>query len=97
MGFTPITGLFPTFSILYLNLLLALLDQRTKASIMHEYGVDVNTISMVLDNTPRTVMNHYIISSNRNYDACDIADCAVNGYIVKTNNLYFNRTYLSNI
>ena len=69
--------------------------RRTKASIMHEYGVDVNTISMVLGNTPRTVMNHYIISSNRNYDACDIADCAVNGYIVKTNNLYFNRTYLS--
>ena len=54
---------------------------------MHEYGVDVNTIAMVLDNTPRTVMNHYIISSNRNYDACDIADCVVNGYIVKTNNL----------
>ena len=25
----------------------------------------------------------------------DIANCAVNGYIVKTNNLYFNRTYLS--
>ena len=69
--------------------------RRTKASIMHEYGVDVNTISMVLGNTPRTVMNHYIISSNRNYDACDIADCAVNGYNVKTNNLYFNRTYLS--
>ena len=69
--------------------------RRTKASIMHEYGVDVNTISMVLRNTPRTVMNHYIISSNRNYDACDIADCVVNGYIVKTNNLYFNRTYLS--
>ena len=59
------------------------------------YGVDVNTISMVLGNTPRTVMKHYIISSNKNYDACDIADCAVNGYIVKTNNLYFNRTYLS--
>ena len=30
-----------------------------------------------------------------NYDAYDIADCAVNGYIIKTNNLYFNRTYLS--
>ena len=69
--------------------------RRTKASIMHEYGVDVNTISMVLGNTLRTVMNHYIISSNMNYDACDIADCAVNGYNVKTNNLYFNRTYLS--
>ena len=69
--------------------------RRIKVSIMHEYGVDVNTISIVLGNTPRTVMNHYIISFNRNYDACDIADCAVNGYIVKTNNLYFNRTYLS--
>ena len=62
---------------------------------MHKYRADANTISMVLGNTPRTVMNHYIISSNRNYDACDIADCAVNDYIVKTNNLYFNRTYLS--
>ena len=66
--------------------------RRTKASIMHEYGVDVNTISMVLGNTPRTVMNHYIISSNGNYDACDIADCVVNGYIVKTNNPHLNRT-----
>lgn len=35
--------------------------RKTKASIMHEYGVDINTISMVLGNTPRTVMNHYII------------------------------------
>ncbi len=36
---------------------------------MHKYGADANTISMVLGgNTPRTVMNHYIISSNRNYD-----------------------------
>jgi len=40
-------------------------------------------------------MNHYIISLNVNYDTCDIADCAANGYIVKTNNLYFNRSYLS--
>ena len=69
--------------------------RRTKASFMHECGVDVFTISMVLGNTPKTVMNHYIISSTRNYDACDIADCAVNGYINKTNNLYFNNAYLA--
>lgn len=68
--------------------------RRTKASFMHECGVDLHTIAMVLGNTPKTVMNHYIISSTRNYDACDIADCAVNGHINKTNNLYFNNMYL---
>ena len=69
--------------------------RRTKASVMHEAGVDVNTIAMVLGNTPNVVINHYIISSARNYDACDIANGLIDGYLVKTNNLYFNKSYLS--
>jgi integrase len=47
--------------------------RRTLATMMHESGVDVNTISMCLGNTPRVVMEHYILSSGRNYDACEIA------------------------
>lgn len=69
--------------------------RRTKASLMHEHGVDMHTIAMVLGNTPRTVMNHYIISSARNYDAVDIANCAINGFVHKIDNLYWNQAYLS--
>lgn len=69
--------------------------RRTTASVMHEHGVDLYTIAMVLGNTPRTLMNHYIISSARNFDAVDLANCATHGYIQKINNLYWNQTYLS--
>ncbi len=62
---------------------------------MHEHGVDMHTIAMVLGNTPRTVMNHYIISSARNYDAVDIPNCSINGYVHKIDNLYWNQAYLS--
>ena len=61
---------------------------------MHECGVDVNTIAMVLGNNPRTVINYYIISSARNFDACDIANASCNGRLQKFNNLYFNSQYL---
>jgi hypothetical protein len=58
---------------------------------MHEMGVDVNTIAMVLGNTPRVVMEHYIISSGKNYDACEIAFAKLNGLVFKTNNMFVNK------
>jgi hypothetical protein len=41
--------------------------------MMHEAGVDIPTIAMVLGNSVGVVMRHYILSSKRNYDACEIA------------------------
>jgi hypothetical protein len=57
---------------------------------MHEMGVDVPTIALVLGNSPKTVMNHYIIASGVNFEACDIANCLADGSIKKTNNIYYN-------
>ena len=68
--------------------------RRTKASLMHECGVDVNTIALVLGNTLGVVIKHYIISSARNYDACDIANGAAAGKIIKTANTYWNPNHM---
>jgi site-specific recombinase XerD len=65
--------------------------RRTLATMMHESGVDVATIAMVLGNTPGVVMNHYILSSGRNYDACEIAYAKMSGVLTKTNNVFVNR------
>jgi hypothetical protein len=40
---------------------------------MYEGGIDLDTIAMVLGNAPRVVQQHYILSSRRNFDACEIA------------------------
>jgi hypothetical protein len=58
--------------------------------MMHESGVDVYTISMVLGNTPGVVMNHYILSSGRNYDAVEIAYARMDNSLVKSNNMFIN-------
>jgi hypothetical protein len=62
--------------------------------MMHETGVDVPTIAMVLGNTPRVVMQHYILSSERNYDACEIAHANMTGKIEKINNMYINTNWM---
>jgi len=69
--------------------------RRTKATTMYEYGVDEATISMVLGNTPDVVSKHYIISADRNFDACDIATSYLSNFVSKTNNIYWNNTYLA--
>jgi hypothetical protein len=56
---------------------------------MSEANIDIQTIAMVLGNTPRVVMEHYIISSIRNVDATDVANCLINGTIIKTSNMFF--------
>jgi hypothetical protein len=43
---------------------------------------------MILGNTPQVVMNHYILSSQRNFDACDMVYGVLGGILNKTNNLY---------
>jgi len=68
--------------------------RRTKATIMHEIGVDIATIALTLGNTVGVVQKHYIISSGRNFDACDMANCAIDGIIVKTSNPYLNPNYM---
>jgi integrase len=69
--------------------------RRTFATQAYGIGIDVPTISMCLGNTPEVCMRHYIISSSRNYDAFDVVNAYTNGYILKTNNLFFNQKYLS--
>jgi site-specific recombinase XerD len=64
--------------------------RRTLATTMHEAGVDIYTIAMVLGNTPVVVMNHYILSSGRNYDAIEIAYAHMNNSLVKFNNMFVN-------
>jgi hypothetical protein len=61
---------------------------------MHESGVDVDTIAMVLGNTSRVVTTYYILSSIRNYDACDIARSLIRGNILKFSNMFLNRNFI---
>ena len=68
--------------------------RRTKATIMHEIGVDIGTIALTLGNTVGVVQKHYILSSGRNFDACDMANCAIDGIVVKTSNPYLNPNYM---
>jgi hypothetical protein len=57
---------------------------------MHEGGIDLDTIAMVLGNTPRVVQQHYILSSRRNFDACEIASAFMKGKVSKSNNMFIN-------
>jgi hypothetical protein len=59
--------------------------------MMHEVGVDIYTIAMVLGNTPGVVMNHYILSSSRNYDAVEIACAKMNNRLEKSQNMFINK------
>lgn len=68
--------------------------RRTKATIMHEIWVDIGTIALTLGNTIGVVQKHYIISSGRNFDACDMANCAVDGIVVRASNPYMNPNYM---
>jgi hypothetical protein len=49
---------------------------------------------MCLGNTPRVVMEHYILSSGRNYDACEIAWANMFGKIKKKNNMFVNLDWM---
>jgi integrase len=69
--------------------------RRTFATMAYGIGIDVPTIAMCLGNTPEVCMRHYIISSDRNYDAFDVVNAYTNDHILKTNNLFFNQKYLS--
>lgn len=71
--------------------------RRTKATIMHEYGADISTIAMVLGNTPEVVKRNYILSSQRNFEACDIANCYVSGDVIKKSNVYWDNNWLKKI
>jgi integrase len=68
--------------------------RRTFATIAYGIGIDVNTIAMCLGNTPAVCMTHYIISSNRNYDAFELVNSYMNKNISKKANLFFNTRYL---
>ncbi|MDR2568256.1 MAG: hypothetical protein LBC44_02980 [Mycoplasmataceae bacterium] len=64
--------------------------RRTKASLMHEVGVGIEEIAMVLGNTPRTVMDYYIISSNKNKQASEIAIAVADGKIKTVGNMFLS-------
>lgn len=68
--------------------------RRTKATLMHESKVDIPTIALVLGNTVKTCLNHYIISSGVNFDACDIANSMVDGSLNKINNVFFDPNFM---
>lgn len=64
--------------------------RRTTAPMLHMVGVDIDTIALILGNTPRVVMEHYIISSIRSFDACCMANSVLNGTFIKVKNLFTN-------
>jgi integrase len=68
--------------------------RRTLATMMSELNINISAIALALGNTPRTVLTHYIISSIRNVDATDIANCSMNGTLIKTGNMFLNKDWM---
>ncbi|MDR3330114.1 MAG: hypothetical protein LBS76_02430 [Mycoplasmataceae bacterium] len=62
---------------------------------MYEGGIDLDTIAMVLGNAPRVVQQHYILSSRRNFDACEIASAFMWGKILKSSNMFVNPNWMT--
>jgi hypothetical protein len=50
---------------------------------------------MVLGNSVGVVMRHYILSSKRNYDACEIAWVKMNGNYKQTANMFYNPAWMN--
>jgi hypothetical protein len=64
---------------------------------MHEASVNVEEIAMVLGNTPRTVMEYYIISSGKNKQASEIAIALADGKIKTAGNMFLNLITINKI
>jgi hypothetical protein len=60
---------------------------------MHEGNVDIHSIAMVLGNTPKVVMEHYILSSTTNFDATEIGSALGNGTVEKIRNVFLTKNY----
>ncbi|MDR0341466.1 MAG: site-specific integrase [Mycoplasmataceae bacterium] len=68
--------------------------RRTFATSAYSMGVDVDSICMCLGHTNRVCMEHYILSSLRNFDAFELVNSYHEGKIKKITNMFVNKKYL---
>ncbi|GHU33671.1 hypothetical protein FACS1894166_09670 [Bacilli bacterium] len=68
--------------------------RRTFATAQANLGVPAPVIAMSLGNSVKVVLDHYVIDSDVNFEACDIANSFLNGSIKKTGNMYVDKSYL---
>jgi site-specific recombinase XerD len=68
--------------------------RRTFATIAYSLGIDIDTICLSLGNTDKVCMQHYILSSLRNYDAAEMVNGYVSGTIKKVGNMFMNEKFL---